>query len=96
MLGHGPRPSGTGQPLLRDVLVDRALVLSQLIPQHSGMELDVSMWHMIDVERALTWCELFLTQGSERRLRSETPEDRRCQTRMGWFGEDVVRSPVTD
>jgi hypothetical protein len=63
-----------------------------LIPQHLAMELDVSMWHVIDVERALTWCDLFLTQGSERRQRSETPEDRRCQTCLSRFGEDVVRS----
>jgi hypothetical protein len=63
-----------------------------LIPQHLAKELDVSMWHVIDVERALTWCDLFLTQGSERRQWSETPEDRRCQTCLSRFGEDVVRS----
>lgn len=66
-----------------------------LIPQHLAMELDVSMWHVIDVGQALTCCELSLTQGSERRQWSETPEDRRCQTCIGRFGEDVVRGPVT-
>jgi len=69
-----------------------------LVPQHLGMELDVSMWHVIDVERALTWCDLFLTQGSERRPWSETPENRRCVTCVtcvGRFGENVVRSPLS-
>ena len=66
-----------------------------LIPQHLATEIDVSMWHVIDVERAITWCELFLTHGSERRLLSETPEDRRCVTCIGRFGEDVVQHPET-
>ena len=59
------------------------------------MRVDASLWHIINVEQSLTWCGLFLSQGSERRLWSETPEDRRCQTCMGRFDEDVVRSPVT-
>jgi hypothetical protein len=57
---------------------------------------DASLWHIINAEQSLTWCGLFLSQGSERRLWSETPEDRRCETCIGRFGEDVVRSPVTD
>src|ERR1700761_3850829 len=52
---------------------------------------EVPMWHIIDEERALTWCGLFLTQGSDRRLFSETPEDRRCQICIERFGEDMVR-----
>jgi hypothetical protein len=56
------------------------------------MRVEASLWHIIDAERSLTWCGLFLSQGSERRLWSETPEDRRCETCVGRFGEDVVRS----
>ena len=56
------------------------------------MRVETSMWHIIDVERVLTWCGLFLSQGSERCLWSETPEDRRCVTCVGRFGEDVVRA----
>ena len=43
------------------------------------MRVDISWWHIIDVDRELTWCGLFLSQGSERRPLSETPEDRRCE-----------------
>jgi hypothetical protein len=57
------------------------------------MRVDASLWHIIDAERELTWCGLFLSQGSERRPLSETPEDRRCQTCIDRFGEDVVRRP---
>jgi hypothetical protein len=59
-----------------------------------ALELDASLWHMIDVERALTWCGLPLTLGQERRIWSETPEDRRCETCVGHFAKDVVRSPA--
>jgi hypothetical protein len=31
-----------------------------LIPQRLAMELDVSLWHVIDVSRAFTWCGLTL------------------------------------
>ena len=57
------------------------------------LELDASLWHMIDVERALTWCSLFLTNGWERSLWSETPEDRRCETCVGRFARDFVQRP---
>lgn len=53
------------------------------------MRVNASLWHIIDAERALTWCGLFLSQGSERRPLSETPEDRRCETCTNRFGEDV-------
>jgi hypothetical protein len=65
-----------------------------LIAQYLGTELDVSMWHVIDVEGALTWCGMFLTQGSDRRLWIETPQDRRCMTCTARFEEhDVIRGP---
>jgi hypothetical protein len=56
------------------------------------MRVDASWWHIIDADRALTWCRLFMSQGWERRPLSETPEDRRCETCVSRFGEDVVRS----
>jgi hypothetical protein len=59
------------------------------------MRVDPSLWHIIDAERELTWCGLFLSQGSERLPLSETPEDRRCETCLGRFEEDVVRGPVS-
>jgi hypothetical protein len=57
------------------------------------MRVDASLWHIINVEQALTWCGLFLSQGSERRPLSETPEGRRCETCTNRFGEDIVRNP---
>jgi hypothetical protein len=57
------------------------------------MRVENSRWHIIDEERALTWCGLFLSQGSVRRALSETPEDHRCKICISRFGEDVVRSP---
>ena len=71
------------QRLDGDVLGDQAL------------ELDASLWHLIDVERALTWCGLFLTLGDERRLWSETPEDRRCETCVAHFAKNVARDPLS-
>jgi hypothetical protein len=59
------------------------------------MRVDPSLWHIIDAERELTWCGLFLSQGSERRPLSETPDDRRCETCVARFGEEVVRGPVS-
>lgn len=56
------------------------------------MRVDASLWHVIDPERELTWCGLFLSQGSERRPLSETPENRRCESCVSRFEEDVVRS----
>lgn len=53
-----------------------------------------SRWHIIDAERTLTWCDLFLSRGSEHRSLSETPEDRRCETCMRRFREDIIRHPV--
>jgi hypothetical protein len=60
-----------------------------------ALELDASLWHMIDVERALTRCGLSLTLGQERRIWSETPEDRRCETCVGRFAKDVVPRGLT-
>jgi hypothetical protein len=57
------------------------------------MRVELSRWHIIDAERGLTWCGLFLSQGSERRLLSETPEDRRCGTCISRFRGSVVRNP---
>jgi hypothetical protein len=56
------------------------------------MRVDASLSHIVDEERALSWCGLFLSQGSDRRPLSETPEARRCETCIERFGEDVVRS----
>lgn len=50
-----------------------------------------SRWHIIDAERALTWCGLFLSQGSDRRPFSETPQGHRCEPCITRFGDDVVR-----
>jgi hypothetical protein len=58
------------------------------------LQVDVSLWHIVDAEHALTWCGLFLAPGSERRPFSGSPEDRRCQTCIGRFRSDVIRSPV--
>lgn len=55
------------------------------------MRVDASLWHIVDPERDLTWCGLFLSQGSGRRPLSETPEDRRCETCISRFGHDVVQ-----
>ena len=44
------------------------------------MRVDISWWHIIDVDRELTWCGLVLSQGSERRPLSDTPENRHCET----------------
>jgi hypothetical protein len=57
------------------------------------MRVDPSWWHIIDAEHELTWCGLFLSQGSERRSLGGTLEDRRCMTRITRFGENVVRGP---
>jgi hypothetical protein len=56
------------------------------------MRVEASKWHIIDAERALTWCGLFLSQGWERRQWTKTPEDRRCQTCLSRFRERMVRS----
>lgn len=56
------------------------------------MRADASWRHIIDAERTLTWCGLFLSQGSERRTFSETPDDRRCETCISRFGEDAIRA----
>jgi hypothetical protein len=57
------------------------------------MRVDASLWHIINAELALTWCGLFLSQGSEKRPLSETPEKRRCEACIIRFGQDVVRNP---
>jgi len=38
-----------------------------------------SCWHLIHVERALTWCGLDIGYGHPQRQWSETHKDRRCQ-----------------
>jgi hypothetical protein len=40
---------------------------------------DSSLWHVADVERALTWCGIDVGYGNPRRRWSETPEEQRCQ-----------------
>ena len=55
--------------------------------------MDTSRWHIVDTERELTWCGLFMSQGSDTRLFSETPSHRRCGTCIGRFEEDVFRRP---
>ena len=59
------------------------------------IRVETSRWHIVDSKRLRTWCGLLLSEGSMRRPLSETPEDRRCETCISRFGEDVVRSPVT-
>jgi hypothetical protein len=51
---------------------------------HTGSEprADSSLWHVADVERALTWCGIDVGYGNPRRRWSETPEDQRCQMCM--------------
>jgi hypothetical protein len=66
--------------------------LDATVRGNEAIQRDASLWHIVDVERALTWCGLFLSRGSERHRLSETPEDRRCETCISAFGEDVVRS----
>jgi hypothetical protein len=66
-----------------------------LIPQCLGMEIDVSVWHICDAGRMVTWCGLLLSRGSERRPLSETPEERRCVTCVSRFGEGVIRHPAS-
>ena len=70
------------------VEIDREAIL---IPQHLAMEIDVSVWHICDAGRMVTWCGLLLTRGRERRPLSETPEDRRCGTCISRLGEGVIR-----
>ena len=60
------------------------------------MRVDASQWHIMDPERELTWCGLFLSQGSERRPLSQTPEERRCAACIARFGEDIVRATPLD
>lgn len=55
------------------------------------MQVEVSRWHIIDAEREITWCGLFLSQGSGRRPLSKAPVDRRCETCIVRFGESVVQ-----
>jgi hypothetical protein len=55
-----------------------------------GQAIDGS-WHIIDAERGLTWCGLFLSRAWERRPFSETPDDRQCQTCVSRFESEVVR-----
>ena len=57
------------------------------------MRVDTSRWHIVDAERELTWCGLFLSQGSDTRLLSETPPDRRCGICVDRFEEDIIRRP---
>ena len=54
------------------------------------MRVDASLWHII-AESARTWCGLFLSPGSDKRLFSETPEDRRCEICITRCGQYVVR-----
>lgn len=55
------------------------------------MRVELSRWHIVDAELAVTWCGLFVSQGSERRPFSDTPEDRRCEICVRRFGENLVR-----
>jgi hypothetical protein len=58
------------------------------------MRVAAPLWHIVDAEREVTWCGLFLSQGSERRPLSETPEGRRCRICINEFGADVIRDSV--
>ena len=40
---------------------------------------DSSLWHVADVERALTWCGIDVGYGNPRKRWSETPANQRCQ-----------------
>jgi hypothetical protein len=54
------------------------------------MQLNASQWHIVDRERDLTCCGLFLSQGSERRPFSEAPADLRCARCIARFSYDIV------
>jgi hypothetical protein len=58
------------------------------------MRVDLSRWHIIDVDRDLTWCGLFLSQGDERRPPSKTPEGSRLRDLRASVRNDVP--PVFD
>ena len=40
---------------------------------------ETALWHLAEVERALTWCGLDVGYGNPRRRWSETPENQRCE-----------------
>jgi len=49
-------------------------VLLHLLGEGQGS----ALWHLADVEQALTWCGLDIGYGNPRRRWAETPEERRC------------------
>lgn len=54
------------------------------------MRVHTSFCHVVDPERQITWCGFFLSQGSERRQLSETPEDRRGGLCVSRLAQNVV------
>lgn len=49
---------------------------------------DTALWHLADVDRALTWCGLDVGYGNPRRTWIETPETQRCEMCI-----DSLRNP---
>lgn len=46
-----------------------------------------ALWHLADVQRALTLCGIDVGYGNPRKPWAETPEDRRCQMCEGQLAE---------
>ena len=53
---------------------------------------DAPQWHIVDAERALTWCGLFLTQGTERLPFKDTPPELHCETCVSRFHDEQLRT----
>lgn len=47
---------------------------------------DSALWHLADVQRALTFCGLDVGYGNPRRAWPETPENSRCQMCLAQLG----------
>jgi hypothetical protein len=58
------------------------------------MRVETSRWHIIDEERELTFCGLFLSQGFGRRPFSETDVDLRCERCVARFSKVSPPSAV--
>ncbi|MGO9856287.1 MAG: hypothetical protein ACLPYY_14735 [Acidimicrobiales bacterium] len=48
---------------------------------------DSALWHLADVQRALTSCGIDVGYGNPRKPWAETPADRRCQMCEGQLAE---------
>jgi hypothetical protein len=57
---------------------------------------DTALWHLADVERALTWCGLDVGYGNPRRTWSETPETKRCEMCIDSYTRSERHDPRND